>query len=131
MATVEELKGQIQRRYATLQETKAEQKARREQIFDGLDNDSEYRELKEKAAEASKRANAHKQALLNEPEYRKLTEDMKDTAKELKDCEALLSGELLGYNKETDSFEFEDGGGQLHRIQFKGRLVKTDQPSLF
>ena len=52
-----------------------------------------------------------------------------EDAAEMRDLRAMLTGDLFSYTKETDSFQIETGQ-QLHNIQYKAKLVKTDQPTL-
>lgn len=130
MATIEQLRIQASERLKKLKGEREELKARKQQVLDDLEADGEYIDLKEKAKEAAKRLSAHKQALLNEPQNRKLVEDIKDANKEIKDLQALLSGELLAFNRTANSFQMETTDGQLHNIQIKAKLVPTDQPTL-
>lgn len=130
MNTAMGFKATITRRLEALEASLTEQNERKQMLLEAAEGDSEYVRLKERAKEASKTASLQKQALLNEPEYRGIVSAMKENAKEIKELRAMLTGELFAYTKSTDSFQMETADGQLHNIQYKAKLVKTNQPIL-
>jgi hypothetical protein len=130
MASIEQIKADIKRRLEAIGSIEADQKARKAQVEDALLQDPEFQRLDNIAKQAAKAASLQKEAVLNEPEYNALLQEMKDVAKEKKELSAVLTGELLGYTRETDSFQIETPDGALHNIQYRAKVVKTNQPTL-
>lgn len=125
------LEDQIKNRIGLLEKTKLDQKNMREQIIEAVEDDEEYQDLKMQSKAMNRKVSMHKAALLNEPEYKKLQEDIKETNRELKELKSLLTAELYGWTHKEERFDIEDANGQLRRVQFSSKLVKTDQPSMF
>lgn len=126
---VEEIKKDVERRYTQLEQIQATRKQRKELLKDALLNDPTYIALEQSAQKIVRELRLHREMLLNEPEYQKLLREEKEDAAEMRELRAMLTGDLFNYTRETDSFQIETGD-ELHNIQYKAKLVKTNQPTL-
>lgn len=100
-------------------------KKAQEMLNDILENDENYNDLSDKAKVATLAKNKAKQQVMNIPQAKDLSEKIKEAKQTLKEMKDTLSEYLTDYQRLSGSSEFEDETGQMHKIIYVAKLVKS------
>lgn len=69
--------------------------------------------------------------ILSSDRFSGLLDKLKEIKQSKKDLDEMLSAELVQYNRETKKGDIELPNGEIRRIIIKGKVKKTNQPSMF
>ena len=129
--TFADIRNIIEQRLQVITNQEEELKVKREMINDRLANDPEIEQLESQIKDLRKQLKSRKEYLMESDGLLELVEESNALKEDKRSLGIALSAELLQYHTTAKTLEFKDHSGKLYRINFKGSLKETDQPSLF
>lgn len=109
----------------SIERLETELKKYMEMLEDIFTNDSTYQEHSKQAKEAVQIKSKTKQQILKMPQAADLNSKVKDFKNQIKEMRTSMSEYLQEYARLSGSTDFEDGQGNMRKIVYVAKLVKT------